>query len=121
MQVLVDQLVDKHNIWCIVIGLFMGPITKPAPASHNPVQVRTYRSLILHPITLCLIILTGVTGPVFFINFVGQDPAGQDSEISQNFEGYYPGVMGLYRLAKTRGSWTGYETRLPPWQLGRDR
>lgn len=98
----------------------MGPITKPAPASDNPVQVRTYRSHILHPITLCLIILLGITGPVFFINFVGQDPAGQDLEISQNFEGYYPGVMGMYRLAKTRGSWTGYETRLPPLPAGRD-
>ena len=115
---LVGPLLDNPHIWCIVIRLFMRPLTSPAPRASR----RNYRAgevagvigrIILH--SLITIILTVIIGlgvmilldiirpeqiPNIF-KFIGQYLGGRDIKIigPGYYQNYYPGPeMGLYNI-----------------------
>lgn len=77
-----------------------------------------YRALLIGLVILGLSLIGLYYGVISFTKICnkigGQDPAGQDSEISQNYYNYYPGearggLLGMLRTA-----------RRPPQSSGRD-
>jgi hypothetical protein len=103
---LVYVLLDIPHIWCIVIRLFMRPITPSSrPVTDNRMSYRAggYRALwwILVIGLSCLIILFSVIGLGKIIqNKIGQDSSGRDSRSNVD---YYPegGILSMMRYARS--------------------
>ena len=61
----------------------------------------SYRALLITIILLIILFVIGLAGNAA-INFTWTGLTGRDikvSKISNNFEGYYQGVLGMYRLS----------------------
>ncbi len=90
----------------------MRPVTSQTPVSDNrSVGAGSYRSFMFWGVLIGLLVHGLLTGLILYYG-TGQnldviDP-GQNSKISENFQnpdyyrgGYYPGVLGQLRLART--------------------
>ena len=70
------QLLDIPHIWCIVIVLFMRPITSQPSVSNNHIAgAGSYRTFMAWFLIIGISIITLLT---ILIIISGQDPAGQD-------------------------------------------
>ena len=74
----------------------------PHPVSHNR-MAGGYRALLSVLLVIGLTLLQVIAlfwSLIYFINFEGRDPAGRDTQISQNSSIYYQGVLGKLRLVR---------------------
>jgi hypothetical protein len=96
--------------------MLMRPITPHTGVTNNQiVPVRSYRTAIPYPIicVLGLAVFLKVVSSPNNNNFNGQDSGGRDSENFENLCGYYPGVIGMYRLSRERGARTSFGIGAP--------
>ena len=84
----------------------MRPITPSSqPVTDNRKYYRAggYRALWWLLVTgLCIIgLYWGVIRLTQTVSEISENITGQDSKISENIQNYYPGVLGLYRIARS--------------------
>jgi len=117
------MLLDRYHIWCILMGLFMSPITSQPRVSYRTVRLGGYRLLdlaVIGAMVICLFVI-GLAGAVVIgrskvskisDNITGRDMAGRALEVTgpSYYPDYYPGgLLSLLRVYRT-GSRTGYTT-----------
>ena len=123
---LVVSILDRYHIWCILMGLFMSPITSQSSASYRTRRLGGYRLLdlaVIGAIVICLFVI-GLAGAMVIRpievskiseNITGRDGTqpsqvtGQPTDFTKNYSDYYPGLIGLRRMSLTRAPMPGQD------------